>query len=148
MKSLVKRHWNVKKWIPCMQNFRAISRPNESNSLNSLWPSVTRTVIVRGWSAAQHRALVSMGHHGGTRAHFVACLCHCGGRGTKHALLREANQDRQWRELLLWEVGPLLNAGRWSAWAIMARQEHTLLPAYAIAVAEGRSARFFGRRAS
>ena len=38
-------------------------------------------------------------------------------------------------------AGPPLNAGRWSAWAIAAGQERALLPAYAVAVAEGRSAR-------
>ena len=39
------------------------------------------------------------------------------------------------------KAGPPLNAGRWSAWAIAAGQERALLPAYAVAVAEGRSAR-------
>jgi hypothetical protein len=34
-----------------------------------------------------------------------------------------------------------LNAGRWSAWANAAGQEWALLPSYAVALAEGRSAR-------
>src|SRR6202011_2695544 len=38
-------------------------------------------------------------------------------------------------------AGPPLNAGRWSAWAIAAGQERALLAPYAVAVAEGRSAR-------
>ncbi len=42
-------------------------------------------------------------------------------------------------------AGPPLNAGRWSAWAIAAGQEQALLPAYAVAVAEGRSARLLRR---
>lgn len=43
------------------------------------------------------------------------------------------------------KAGPPLNAGRWSAWAIAAGQERALLPAYAVAVAEGRSARLLRR---
>jgi hypothetical protein len=43
------------------------------------------------------------------------------------------------------KAGPPLNAGRWSAWANAAGQEWALLPSYAVALAEGRSARLLRR---